>query len=145
MKDAELRFRRQVADIGHRQPVAQIGFVAAVARHRLGVSQAGERRFDAELRRQFPHQPGVQPLNQPQHIVLVYKAHFQIQLGKFGLPVGAQILVPEAAGNLEIAFHAAHHQQLLHLLRRLRQGVEAAGLHPARHQVVPRALRGAFD
>ncbi len=46
-----------------------------------------------------------------------------------------------AARDLEVALEAGHHQQLLELLRRLRQRVEVAGVHAARHQVVARALR----
>ena len=43
-------------------------------------------------------------------------------------------------GDLEIAVKAGGHQQLLELLRRLRQGVEFARMVSGRHQVVP----GAF-
>ena len=145
VKDAELGFRRQVADVGHLQAVAQIGLVAAVAGHSLGVGQTGKRGCDLELRRQFPDEAGVEALNQAQHVLLVDEAHFQIQLGEFRLAVGAEILIAEAAGDLEVAFHAADHQQLLELLGRLGQGVEAAGLPAAGHQVIPRAFGGAFD
>jgi hypothetical protein len=68
---------------------------------------------------------------------------FQVDLGEFGLAVGAQVLVAEALGQLEVAVVAGHHQQLLEQLRRLRQGVEHAVMDPRRHQVVARAFRGA--
>ena len=80
-----------------------------------------------------------------QHILLADEAHFQVQLGELRLPVGAQILVPETAGNLKVAFYAGDHQQLFQLLRRLGQGVKAALLQAARHQVIPRPFRGAFN
>ena len=64
----------------------------------------------------------------------------EVDLGELRLAVGAEILVAEAAGDLEIAVVAGHHQQLLVDLRRLRQGVELARVDAARHQVVPRAL-----
>ena len=51
-------------------------------------------------------------------------AHFQIDLGEFGLAVGAQIFVAEAAHDLKIFVEARDHQYLLEQLRRLRQGVE---------------------
>ena len=38
----------------------------------------------------------------------------------------AQVLVAEAARDLEVALEPGHHQQLLELLRALRQRVEAA-------------------
>jgi len=54
------------------------------------------------------------------HIVLVHKAHFNVQLGEFRLAVGAEILITVAARNLVVAFHACNHEQLLKQLRRLR-------------------------
>jgi hypothetical protein len=65
---------------------------------------------------------------------------FDIDLGEFGLAVGAQILVAEALGDLVVAVEAGHHQQLLEQLRRLRQGEELAGMHARGHQVVARAF-----
>ena len=44
--------------------------------------------------------------------------------------IGAQILVPEAAGDLVVALETADHEQLLVDLRRLRQREEAALLEP---------------
>ena len=49
MKDAELRFGSQIAHVGHFQAVAQVGFVAAVAGHGVGVSEIGERCLDLEM------------------------------------------------------------------------------------------------
>ncbi len=57
------------------------------------------------------------------------------------LAVGAQVLVAQAVGDLEVALEAGHHQQLLELLRRLRQRVELARLDAAGHEVVAGALR----
>ena len=45
------------------------------------------------------------------------------------LPVGAQVFVAETARNLEIPFHAADHQNLFELLRRLRQRVKLSRGH----------------
>ena len=45
-----------------------------------------------------------------------------------GLAVAAQVLVAEAAGDLEVAVDAGDHQQLLELLGALRQGVDVPGL-----------------
>jgi hypothetical protein len=52
----------------------------------------------------------------------------------------SQVLVAEAAADLEVFVHARHHQDLLEDLRRLRQRVELALVHARRHEVVARAL-----
>ena len=56
----------------------------------------------------------------------VHKRKLHVDLGEFHLAVGAQILVAEATRDLQVALHARHHQDLLELLRRLRQRVELA-------------------
>jgi hypothetical protein len=71
---------------------------------------------------------------------LVEERGLDIELGEFGLAVGAQVLVAETARDLVVAVQARHHQQLLEQLRRLRQRVELAREVARRHQVVA----GAF-
>ncbi len=66
-------------------------------------------------------------------------------MGELWLAVSPQVLVAETAGDLEILLEASHHQQLLELLRRLGQSVEAAGVDPAGHQVVPCPFGSALD
>ena len=68
------------------------------------------------------------------------EAHLGIELHELVLPVGAQVLVAQAAGDLEVAVDAGDHQQLLEQLRRLRQGVERAGLLARRHEELAGAL-----
>ena len=46
---------------------------------------------------------------------------------------------------LEVALESGDHQQLLQLLRRLGQGVEAARLEAARNEKVPCPFRSALD
>jgi hypothetical protein len=65
-----------------------------------------------------------------------------IAVGELGLTVGAEVLVAVAARDLEVAFEAAHHQQLLEQLRALRQRIEGTGLQAGGHEEVARALRG---
>ncbi len=91
-----------------------------------------------------PHLRGdaeVELLHELQDVVLLDEAHLQVELRELRLPVRAQVLVAVAAGDLEVALESGHHQQLLELLRRLRQGVEAARVDAAGHQVVARTLR----
>ena len=73
------------------------------------------------------------------------EAHLQVQLGELRLPVATQVLVAEAAGDLEVAVHARDHEQLLELLRALGQRVDAARLEPRGHDEVPGALRRRLD
>ena len=81
-------------------------------------------------------------LNRVEHVFLGDKAHLDIELVELaGRTVGAGVLVAEAGRNLEVAVEARHHQVLFELLRRLRKGIELAGVHPARHQEVARAFR----
>ncbi len=68
----------------------------------------------------------------------------RVDLRELRLAVGAQVLVAEAAHDLEILVEARDHEDLLEQLRRLRQRVELAGMHAAGHEVVARAFgRGA--
>ena len=78
-------------------------------------------------------------------VVLVDEAHLEVELGELGLAVAAQVLVAEAAGDLEVAVDAGDHQQLLELLRALRQGVDAARLEARRDDEVAGALRRRLD
>ena len=75
-----------------------------------------------------------------EHVVLVDEAHLGVELHELVLPIGAQVLVAQAAGDLEVAIEAADHQQLLEQLRALRQRVERARLLPRRHEELARAL-----
>ena len=71
----------------------------------------------------------------------VDEGHLDVDLGELRLTVGAQVLVAEAARDLVVALDARDHEQLLEELRGLRQRVELAGIHTARHDEVARALR----
>ena len=50
-------------------------------------------------------------------ILLVGEGHFKVDLRELGLTVGAEVLIAEAAGDLEIAVKAGIHQKLLIKLR----------------------------
>jgi hypothetical protein len=80
-------------------------------------------------------------LHDRQDVVAVDEAHLEVQLGELRLPVGTEVLVPEAAGDLVVALQAADHQQLLEQLRGLRQRVPLARLQPHRDDEVAGALR----
>ena len=47
---------------------------------------------------------------QVEDVFLFDERHLTVNLGKLGLTVGAEVLVTEAAHDLEVAVHAGHHQ-----------------------------------
>ena len=75
-------------------------------------------------------------------VLLRDEAHLDVELVELARQtVGARVLVAEAGRDLEIAVEARHHDELLELLRRLRQRVELARMQARRHQEVARAFR----
>ena len=73
-------------------------------------------------------------------VLVVDERHLDVELGELGLAVGAEVLVAEAAGDLEVAVEAGDHQQLLVKLGRLGQRVEVPGMDPAGNQEVAGSL-----
>ena len=74
-------------------------------------------------------------------IFLLDETHLDVELIKLARrPVSPTVLVAKTGSDLEVAVKSCDHQELLELLRSLRQGVESAGVQTRRHQVVPRAL-----
>ena len=80
-----------------------------------------------------------------QHVLLLDERHFAVDLCEFGLTVGAQVLVAEAAHDLEIFVVSGHHEQLLEGLRRLGQGIELVGTHAAGNHEVAGAFGRRVD
>lgn len=123
-------------EVAHLERHAQIGLVRAVLLHGFGVGQTRERA------RELPVGQGEDGLHQPlvegEELLPVDEAHFDVDLGEFGLTVGPEVLVPETADDLEVAVETGDHQGLLELLGRLRQGVEAALVDSAGDEVVAR-------
>ncbi len=73
---------------------------------------------------------------------LLGEGHLEVDLGEFGLAVGAEVLVAEAASDLEVAVEAGDHEDLLEDLRALGQSVEVAGVDAAGDEVVAGAFGG---
>ena len=104
----------------------QIGFIGSIRSHGLLVSQPWKRNrnvvaggLEDALDHRFHHFIDA---------LLLRERHLEIDLGELRLPVGTQIFIAETTHDLEIFLVAAHHQQLLEDLRRLRQRVERTGL-----------------
>ena len=139
----EPRAAEMVGDVLHDDRIAQVGLVGAVFAHRLGVGDARPRRRRHRLAAgEFLEHAADHRLHRRQHVVLLDEAHLDVELVELARQaVGARVLVAETRRDLEIAVEARHHQQLLVLLRRLRQRVELAGMDARRHEEVARAFR----
>ena len=72
------------------------------------------------------HSADHQLLDDVLHVLLDDEAHLEVDLRELGLAVEAQVLVAEAAHDLEVAIDARDHEQLLEDLRRLGERVELA-------------------
>ena len=130
---------QRLAEVGDLEAEADVRAVRAVARHRLVVGHPRPRRRpDREVGRL--EDAGHHRLVDRDHVLLVDEGHLEVELRELGLAVGAQVLVAEAAGDLVVALVAGHHQHLLEQLRRLRQRVEVARVHPRGDEEVARAL-----
>ena len=142
-KDREAAVLDLLGQVNQLHAKAGVRLVRTEALHRLAVGQPW-------------HLGDIDALDllvQPLHVALQHvhdvllgdKGHLQVDLGEFRLAVGAQVLVAEAAGQLDIAVKAGQHQQLLIDLRGLRQSVELAVMDSGRNQIVARALWGGLD
>ncbi len=142
-EDLEGDIPDRVGDFGEFERDAQVRLVGTETAHRLGVSDARERVGQVDADR-ILEDVADQLLDQAGDFVLGHERGLDIDLGEFGLAVGAQILVAEALDDLVVAVEAGDHQQLLEQLRRLRQGEEVSRVNARRHQVVAGALRRAL-
>ncbi len=132
VEDLEAAAAQLFRQINQLQTEAGVGLVIAVARDSFLISHAGKGRVQGNAPRcrenLFDH-----ALGNSHDVVLADKTQLKVDLGEFRLAVGPQVFVAEAFDDLEVAFHAAHHQELLEELRRLRQSVEFARVDPAGH------------
>ena len=131
-----------LGDLLHDDRIAQVRLVAAVFaqgfRERNPRPGLGHRLALGELL-EHARDDG---LDRSKNIVLLDKAHLEIELIELARQaVGARVLVAKTRRDLEVAVEARHHQELLVLLRRLRQRIELARMNPRRHQEVARAFR----
>jgi len=106
----------RLGEIEERHVEAQVGLVGTVAPHGLGVGEPEERELQRDPQG-IPPERGHETLDHVLDVGLGHERHLEIDLRELRLPVEAQILVPEAAHDLEIAVEAAHHEELLEDLR----------------------------
>ena len=135
----ELGMCKQVGKVAELEAEAQVGLVRAEALHSLAPGHAYERRGQVDTL-ELVEQADKELFVYLHDVVFGDVGHLEVDLREFGLTVSAEVLVSEAARDLEVAVEAGQHQKLLIELRRLRQSVELARVYAARHEVVARAL-----
>ena len=78
------------------------------------------------------------------NIIYIYKRKFHIDLSKFRLTVCTEILITEAACDLDITVITGAHQKLFVELRRLRKSVERTRMNSGRNKVISRTFRSTL-
>ena len=131
----------EVGAVGQLEPEPHVRLVRAVAAHRVVPGEPGKGAGQLDALRP-PEDLDDEALHDGQEVVAVEERRLDVDLAELRLAVGAQVLVPEAADDLEVALEPAHHQDLLEELWGLGQGVEAPAGQTARDEEVPGALRG---
>ena len=122
--------------------VTEVRLVGSVSIDDFLVGEARERRWDVDPVH-LAHELCEQRLHQREDVLLVHERHLQVELGELEPAVGPRRLVTEAPDDLVVAVLAGDHEQLLQLLRRLRQRVERPREQASRDQEVAGALRRA--
>ena len=139
----ETALAKIVGEIDQLHAKAAIGLVAAVGADRFAIGQAREGRRDVDPARRLENR-GQHSLHQSVNVIRPDERGFDVDLGELRLAIGAQVFVAKAFRDLKIFFHPADHEQLLVLLRRLRERVEFARQDSAGDEEIARAFRCAL-
>ena len=142
-ENLELRAAEDIAEVGDFHAEAGVRLVTAETVHGILIGQAGKGRGDfhpfglaEDGAKDFFHEA--------ENIVLCNERGLDIELSKLRLAVGTEVFIAEAAGDLKILFHTGDHEELLVLLRGLRESVESTGCEAGWHKKIAGALGGAF-
>ena len=105
----------QIRDVVQFHAEAQVGFVRSETLHGLDPRHAAEglRKVDAENFVEHVFCPALEYL---EYILLLDERHLAVYLREFGLTVCTQVLVAEAAYDLEVTVVTGNHEQLLERL-----------------------------
>ena len=140
-ENLETRAAERLAHVLHHDRIAQVGLVAAVFAQRVGVRNERKLRRHRFAVGEFLEHASDHRLDRIENVLLGDEAHLKVELIKLARrAIGARILVAEARRDLEITVETRDHDQLLELLRRLRQRVELPRMQPRGHEVVARAF-----
>ena len=144
MEHHKVRPLGPVGDVLNAHIESGVRLIGAVASHGVRIGHA--RQWSGNVNAYgLCHQGLNKAFGHLHNVLAVHKAHFQVDLGKLRLPVGAQVLISKAAGQLNVTVQPGDHAQLFVDLGALGQGIELALVYPGRHYIVPGALRGGFD
>src|SRR5581483_9392155 len=137
-EDARFGVREHRPEIDELHAEAEVRLVDAEAVHRVVPRDLLDRRRTLAGHRLC----GVEHrlADERDDVVLFHEAGFGVELHELVLPIGAEVLVTEAACDLVVALDTRHHQQLLPQLRALRQRVERAGRLARRDEELARAF-----
>ena len=105
--DVARRARQQRGHVVQLEAEAQVGLVGAVAVHRLAVGEPRERRRQRRRRARPSTARANSPSTTAKTSLLAHERHLDVDLRVLGLAVGAQVLVAQAARELEVAVDAA--------------------------------------
>src|SRR5581483_5931540 len=103
-------------EIGELHAEAEVGLVDTETIERLVEGGPAERRGNVHVKRRLPD-AFQQAFDQSVNVLAFDERHLDVHLGELELAIGALVFVAIAAGELEIFFHAADHEDLLELLR----------------------------
>ena len=133
---------KMLGHILHLDGVAQVGLVGTIPAR--GISEGDHREFrrDGKPAAEFLEHAAQHRFHCIEHVLLGDKAHLDIKLVEFAwAAVGTRVFIAEARSYLEITVKARHHEELLELLRGLRQGIEFSGMDATWHEIVARPFR----
>ena len=142
-EDLKFGHSGNVRNIHKFHAVPQIRVIHAEAAHRLLIRQTREGRLH-RCAAQFAEHQRHQRFHFAEKRVKIRERRFNVNLREFRLPVGAQVFVAEAFGDLKIFIEPGNHQHLFEQLRRLRQREKMPRMHAARHEIITRPFRRAF-
>ena len=146
VEDAEAAAGSDLAQVVQLEAVADIGLVGAEPVECLAVRKARERDLAKfSFRDDRAADLDRHRLDERHDVIGRHEAHLEVELGEFRTAIGAAVLVAHAVGDLEVAVHPGDHQQLLELLRALRQRVDVARLLARRDDEVARPLGRRLD
>ena len=122
--------------------IAQIGLIVAIFAHGVIVGDARERRGCMFFAGEFAEDSCQKLFDDVEHVILCSEAHLHIELVELARrAVGTRVFVTKARGDLEVAVKAGDHQQLLELLRGLRQCIKLAWVQSTWHEKIACTFR----
>lgn len=142
-EEFELSVAEDFGDVVEEHAESDIGGIDAVEVHGIVPRDALERARQIDIEDFFEDRANHFFAN-VLYIFGLDKAHFDVDLCKFGLAIESQIFVAEASSDLVIAVESRHHIELFEELWRLGQSIESPGLDAARDQVIACAFGRRF-